>query len=212
MSLQSYKRVDNELITQLVGEHKSELRPSGAILSLLTLYKNGTLQYKQKQSVHQMANIGDTSLSMYDYEFYDKQARGFLILEKYHCKLWFISLPRGNAQQQPSQGAIVNADENWVDCIFRARQLVEDQKLADRLNNVEVSSPRALSPTIPVTPIYAKARTPSGGSFTPQKKYAIPSNIVVSSSRKQVLHAINRNGGGDASLGASAAFKSLQKK
>lgn len=212
MSLQSYKRVDNELITQLVGEHKSELRPSGAILSLLTLYKNGTLQYKQKQSVHQMANIGDTSLSMYDYEFYDKQARGFLILEKYHCKLWFISLPRGNALQQSSQGAIVNADENWVDCIFRARQLVEDQKLADRLNNVEVSSPRALSPTIPVTPIYAKARTISGGSFTPQKKYAIPSNIVVSSSRKQVLHAINRNGGGDASLGASAAFKSLQKK
>lgn len=212
MSLQSYKRVDNELITKLVAEHKSELRPSNSAPSLLTLYRNGTLQYKQSQSVRHMANIGDTSLSMYDFEFYERRARGFLILEKYHAKLWFISLARGNLQQQLPQGIIVNSDENWVDCIFRARQLVEDQALADRLNSVEVSSPRTASPTIPVTPIYSKGRTPSGGSFTPQKKYTVPSNIVVSSSRKQVLHAINRNGSGDASLGASAAFKSSQKK
>ncbi|GAV47986.1 hypothetical protein ZYGR_0I02820 [Zygosaccharomyces rouxii] len=215
ISLQSYKRVDNDLIKNFVADHKSELKPKDQQPGFLTLLKDGTLQYRQRNSsVRHMANIGDTSLSMYDFEFYEKQGRGFLILEKYHHKVWFVSLPKGpnNNNGNSSQFPVIGSDENWVDSIFKVRQLVEDQGLADKLNNVEVSSPRLSSPTIPVTPIYSKARTPSGGSNT-SKKYVAPNNMVVSSSRSQVLHALNRNAGVmDASMGASAAFKSLQKK
>lgn len=223
ISLQSYKRVDNGLITKLVAEHKSELRPRDQQPAILTLFKDGTLQYKQRNSgVRTVANIGDTSLSLYDFEFYERQCKGFLILEKYHNKVWFISLPgcfnnkdnnnNNNNNNQNLQFSIIGSDENWVDCIFAARQLIEDQGLADRLNNVGVSSPRLTSPTIPMTPIYTKSRTPSSGSNTP-KKYFVPNNMVVSSSRSQVLHSLNRNAGVvDASMGASAAFKSLQKK
>ncbi|GAV52998.1 hypothetical protein ZYGR_0AI02800 [Zygosaccharomyces rouxii] len=211
ISLQSYKRVDNDLIKKLVTDRKSELRPKDQQPSILTLSKDGTLQYKQRNlGVHHMANVGDVSLSMYDFEFYENHGRGFLILEKYHHKIWFVSIPKGTNNNP--QFPIIGSDENWVDAIFKARQLTDDQGLVDRLNNVEVSSPRLSSPTIPMTPIYAKARTPSGGSNTP-KKYVAPNNMVVSSSRSQVLHALNRNAGVmDASMGASAAFKSLQKK
>lgn len=215
ISLQSYKRVDNDLIRKLVTDHKSELRPKDQQPSLLTLLKDGTLQYRQRDAgVCYMANVGDNSLSMYDFEFYESQGRGFLILEKYHHKIWFVSLPKGinnNSYDNP-QFPVIGSDENWVDAIFRARQLADDQGLVDRLNNVEVSSPRLSSPTIPMTPIYPNSRIPSGGSNT-AKKYAAPNNMVVSSSRSQVLHALNRNAGVmDASMGASAAFKNLQKK
>lgn len=272
MSLQSYNKIDNDIITELVLQHKTELRSPNQSTSprLLTLFKDGTLSYKNGSASRHMVNIGDTDLSMYDFEFYEKKSKGFLILEKYKHKIWLISLPPKPFSAPP--GPLINKLENWVDCFFRARQIIEDQKIVNKMKNVKledtieqvtiaptirtvangklkepigsngksakrrvnsnnnsnsnssvnnqnsrrnVSSPTMghishrnspRSPTIPATsPVMSNSPT--------MKRYAAPNNMVISSSRYEVLSALKPNGGADiASSGASAAFKNLQKR
>ena len=165
MSLNSYNKIDNDLITSLVSQHKEELKISELFLQLLTLKKNGMLSYKntdmeenesRQNEEHQMANIEDTDLSMYDFEFNELTRKGFLILEKYKKKLWFISLPSYSLLSKIPFNAVksltVNNNENWVDCFFRARQLLEEKQILDRISNVsfdsKVSTETSSSPSI----------------------------------------------------------------
>ncbi|CCD26276.1 protein kinase PKH3 NDAI_0H01020 [Naumovozyma dairenensis CBS 421] len=177
MSLDSYNRIDNDLITQLVAKYKSSLKSVNRLPSLLTLYKNGTLSYRNVDSLSSspssaqrekhsssknyssnrgstrdegngsiaMVNISDSDLSMYDFEFNEVTRKGFLILEKYHDKLWFISLPSINILSSLSptsrtfmESSSINVSKNWIDCFFEARQLIE-KNISDKLKNVNIS-------------------------------------------------------------------------
>lgn len=243
MSLETYSKVDNELITQLVLRHELELKSRAP--SFLTLFKDGTLSYRSDSSSKHIINISDPNLSMYDFDFNEKERTGFLILEKYKIKIWFISIP----DRPPSitAGISKNSDEEWVACFFRARQLMEDQKeLNDKFKEVTIDkkagqtqpsritahekdvkprvphSPRVVSSPVfsPSAPKQRKGNatrspvtSPTLGHSPTMRKYAAPQNMVISSSRYEVLHSLRASTAkDDASSGASAAFKSLQKK
>ncbi|CAI4059377.1 hypothetical protein SKDZ_04G6590 [Saccharomyces kudriavzevii ZP591] len=154
MSLNSYNEIDNDLITSLVEQHKEDLKNSKLFLQLLTLKKNGMLSYKNTvkkddeknlgNKEHLMANIEDTDLSMYDFEFNELSRKGFLILEKYKNKLWFISLPSYSILSKIPfhvvKSLTINNNENWVGCFFRARQLLEEKQILDKISNVSFDS------------------------------------------------------------------------
>ncbi|QLL30799.1 hypothetical protein HG536_0A06140 [Torulaspora globosa] len=243
MSLKTYSKVDNELITQLVLRHELELKSRAP--SFLTLFKDGTLSYRSDSSSKHIINIGDPNLSMYDFDFNEKERTGFLILEKYKVKIWFISIPDRPASMAP--GTSKNSDEEWVACFFRARQLMEEQKaLNDKFREVSIgkkagqtqpsrpsgserpAKPRvARSPRVASSPAFGSSAStqrkasvtrspitsPTLGHSPTMKKYAAPQNMVISSSRYEVLNSLRvSTAKDDASSGASAAFKSLQKK
>lgn len=169
MSLNSYNKIDNDLITSLVAQHKEELKNSGSFLQVLTLKTNGMLSYKntvvmeenkdQGDKEHQMANIEDTDLSMYDFEFNELTRKGFLILEKYKNRIWFISLPSYSILSKIPFNAVksltINNNENWVDCFFRARQLLEEKQILDKISNVSFDSKASTEPSSP-SPISRK--------------------------------------------------------
>lgn len=243
MSLQTYSKVDNELITKLVLRHDTELKSQTP--SFLTLFKDGTLSYRSDSTSKHIVNIGDPNLSMYDFDFNEQKRTGFLILEKYRVKIWFISIPDRSSPMP--QGPSKNKDEEWVACFFQARQLMEDQKvLSDKMKEVTISKKPAQSPLSPA-PNLARpgkprvnhspkvASSPAFGASAPMqrkssatrspatspilghpptmRKYAAPQNMVISSSRYEVLNSLRANtASDDASNGASAAFKNLQKK
>lgn len=278
MSLRSYNKIDNDIITELVLQHKTELRSPNQSTSpsVLTLFKDGTLSYKNGSSSRHIVNIGDTDLSMYDFEFYEKKSKGFLILEKYKYKIWFVSLPTKPFSAPP--GPLINKLENWVDCFFRARQIIEDQKIVNKMKNVKLEDTlqnaantsithtittamhgklkepidsngksakqrvnsnnnsnnssnsnvnnhngrrHVSSPTMghtshrnsPRSPTLIPATSPVMSNSSTMKRYAAPNNMVISSSRYEVLSALKQSSGADiASSGASAAFKNLQKR
>ncbi|QLG72848.1 hypothetical protein HG535_0D05570 [Zygotorulaspora mrakii] len=302
MSLESYSKINNDIITELVSKFRPELKSFSKSPVLSTLFKDGTLSYKNDGFSKHMVNVGDPDLSMYDFEFYEQKNDGFLILEKYKYKIWFISLP--TIPVTNGLGPIVNSDENWVDCFFRARQIMDEHKtVINKLKNVHLdepfmalpspiesrpsssnvndsikesaaisrktqisdksvntktstftestsqvvrnvssppsfgngvkrngqkNSPLTLQPPLsspamvnqskkmgyrsPSSPIYVRSPTLSPQSQS-MKKYAVPNNMVISSSRYEVLNALKQNSGTNvASSGASAAFKNLQKK
>ncbi|CCE62910.1 hypothetical protein TPHA_0D02740 [Tetrapisispora phaffii CBS 4417] len=147
MSMFAYKRIDNDLITNLVTNNGVTLRSiEGAIPSILTLYKDGSLVYNTIDPVSQntipikMVNIADSDLSMYDFEFNEMTKTGFLILEKYRFKLWFICLPQeplidfAAAMSFP----VVNDNDTWVDCLFKSRQIIEDNYIANMTNGLKL--------------------------------------------------------------------------
>lgn len=230
MSLKSYNRVDNDLITQLVQEHDVELRSRP--VSFLSLFKDGTLSYRTESSSRHIINIGDPNLSMYDFDFNQEKGTGFLILERYRNKIWFISIP---SKKQTPVGSIKNKDESWVACFFRARQLMEDQKsLSDKVAGIKLTEPMKTTRPIsskaqrnassPVLGSKSQQQRKASASRSPatspvlvqsptMKRYAAPQNMVISSSRYEVLHSLRPNSANDdASSGASAAFKNLQKR
>lgn len=310
MSLLSYKKINNDLITVLVSTHRSELRsPTDLIPNLLTLYKDGSLIYStngpKNNSIRQtkMVNIGDKNLSMYDFEFDELTKKGFLILEKYRFKMWFISLPllASFPYSSLSSYPVIKKYENWVDCLFKSRQLLEDQQLMTNMmmgtsidnsmdgitikkainpeislsKNIQMPSPpNTAPPNIPIVtkptdststsnmdmnlkkiPTNSSSKRNSSNSPTinssssfpntitrsitpkqPVKKYSAPSNLVISSSRYEVLHTLRKTGPIDpsyyknkenesrpqerelenygtaiASSGASAAFKNQNR-
>ncbi|CAI4973583.1 ANL_collapsed_G0012970.mRNA.1.CDS.1 [Saccharomyces cerevisiae] len=176
MSLNSYNKIDNDLITSLVAQHKEELKNSESFLQVLTLKKSGMLSYKntvmegnddQENKEHQMANIEDTDLSMYDFEFNELTRKGFLILEKYKNRIWFISLPSYSTLSKIPFNAVksstINNNENWVDCFFRARQLLEEKQILDKISNVSFDSKASSEPSSP-PPISRKERPLSIGN------------------------------------------------
>lgn len=243
MSLKTYSKVDNELITQLVLRHDKALKSRPP--SFLTLFKDGTLSYRSDSSSKHIVNIGDPNLSMYDFDFNEQKRTGFLILEKYRIKIWFISIPDHSAPTP--QGPSKNKGEEWVACFFRARKLMEDQKtINEKFKEVSISkkpaqaqvpspatslgrpakarvnlstkansSPAFESVTMPRKPSATRspASSPILGHSPTMKKYVAPQNLVISSSRYEVLNSLRASSANDdASNGASAAFKSLQKK
>ncbi|QLQ78362.1 hypothetical protein HG537_0A06090 [Torulaspora globosa] len=243
MSLETYGKVDNELITQLVLRHELELKSRAP--TLLTLFKDGTLSYRSDNSSKHIINIGDHNLSMYDFDFNERERTGFLILEKYKVKIWFISIP--DRPSSTTLGVSKNDDEEWVACFFRARQLMEDQEqLNDKFKEISIDKkavqtqpsrttdlekrvkPRIThSPRVVSSPAFGSSAptqrktsatrspitSPTIGHSPTMRKYAAPQNMVISSSRYEVLNSLKANtANDDASSGASAAFKSLQKK
>ncbi|CCF60605.1 hypothetical protein KAFR_0K02490 [Kazachstania africana CBS 2517] len=154
MSMQSYNLIDNELITSLVTQNKSALKSSAKIPKLLTLSEDGYLSYYDDFAGSEkcdMVNIGDSDLSMYDFEFDEVTRKGYLILEKYKYMIWFISLPSFSAisSLSPSphvatttsvNSVVVNIAENWVDCFFRARQLLDEKELLDKMGRISISA------------------------------------------------------------------------
>ena len=102
MCLDSYSQIDNDLITSLVSKYKTSLKSVNTLPCILMLGKNGDLSYVKNNSPTSptasknselMVNVADSDLSMYDFEFDELARKGFLILERYRKKLWFISLP-----------------------------------------------------------------------------------------------------------------------
>lgn len=315
MSLTSYNKINNNLITSLVSKEKDALRGVDSQLKLLTLKKTGNLSYSNTSNdeTFPVVNIGDSNLSMYDFEFDELVRKGFLILEKYKHLIWFISLPPSSVTfTNPGRSSIINTGENWVNCFFRARQLMEEKEITDKIEKVSLEDQDLLAskpipstpttdytppssadtvtnrklPNISMTPPFRKTSDPNSTpqvavnltahrdsqySIHPQmhgklsqekgtttetarrsvsspinnspkqkqrnifarsssipkpkssvpnipqnsKKYAAPRNMVISSSRYEVIHSLSRHGNSDytaASSGASAAFKNLQKR
>lgn len=147
MSIRSYNRIDNDLITELVSKYESVLKATGEEPKLMTLHDSGLLFYSDslESKVTNIVNIGDSDLSMYDFEFDQSTRKGFLILEKYKHMIWFISLPSYTvvSKQASIQSnslsphmVIKNVFENWVDCFFRARKLLEEREEENLLNAV----------------------------------------------------------------------------
>lgn len=143
MSLTSYHQIDNDLITTFITSHQNDLKSTNGDLNLLSLKKNGSLYYRSIQPMniteirtsdeHFMVNIGDSDLSVYDFEFDEVARSGFLILEKYKKSIWFISLVEFNELKNNQN---INEQETWVDCFFTVRQLIEDQSNYDIDNHV----------------------------------------------------------------------------
>lgn len=199
MSLTSYNKIDNDLITTFVADHHNGLRSSKCPLKTLILKKNGSLLYNNNSTIDNeqfMVNIGDSELSVYDFEFDELEKTGFLILEKYKHKIWFISLP---SKQVTSGGLEINNKETWVDCFFRVRQLIENQMdqnddnsesrnssvkkdletTAAKLNNVTINESKSTPVPSETFHTAQTARSPSGSTHTSSKnsgKISVPKN------------------------------------
>ncbi|SMN22251.1 similar to Saccharomyces cerevisiae YDR466W PKH3 Protein kinase with similarity to mammalian phosphoinositide-dependent kinase 1 (PDK1) and yeast Pkh1p and Pkh2p [Maudiozyma saulgeensis] len=146
LSINSYNRIDNDLITDIVSKNGDFLKKSNTKPKLLTLTDKGHLMYSDDLGVneHSIVDVSDSGLSMYDFEFDEAARKGFLILEKYKEKLWFISLPSATIGSQlhstdiNSISPIMNSEENWVDCFFRSRHLLEDDNLSNEMKTLNV--------------------------------------------------------------------------
>ena len=170
MSLISYNQIDNDSITTFVTSYQNDLKTASGNLNLLILKKNGSLYHCNIQIIngvetkiseeHFMVNISDSDLSVYDFEFDEVTKSGFLILEKYKESIWFISLPESNKLDREQN---INENETWVDCFFKARQLIEEpsndemsndtNNLTNKLENITIidkSSPPKIEPAVTI--------------------------------------------------------------
>ena len=146
LSINSYNKIDNDLITDIVSKNEEFLRKSNSKPKLLTLTDKGHLMYSDNLGVneHSIVDVSDSGLSMYDFEFEEATRKGFLILEKYKEKLWFISLPPASVVSQLCATSmnykrpILNSGENWVDCFFRSRNLLEDNNLSNEMKTLNI--------------------------------------------------------------------------
>ncbi|GMM57217.1 protein kinase [Maudiozyma humilis] len=148
LALSSYNKIDNNLITEIVAKHESVLKCTGTRPKLLTISEAGKLAYSDDvagSNRHGIVDVSDSDLSMYDFEFDEAARSGFLILEKYKEKIWFISLaPSVVVSQLCGGGAmggsspVINHSENWVDCFFRARQMLDDKQLQSGVRRLSV--------------------------------------------------------------------------
>ena len=146
LDLSSYNKIDNNLITEIVSKHESVLKCTGTKPKLLALSDVGKLVYSDASGVneHSIVDVSDSDLSMYDFEFDEATRSGFLILEKYKEKIWFISLASSTVVSQICGGSmggsspVINHSESWVDCFFRARQMLDDKKLLTGVGSLSV--------------------------------------------------------------------------
>ncbi|SCV02781.1 LAMI_0H02938g1_1 [Lachancea mirantina] len=176
ISMNGFSAVETGKIVNFIANHESEVvaRSSKCILSL---HQNGVLYCrKQGQPSRALVSVYDRDLSMYDLEFDENRGTGFLILEKFKSKLWFLSVSRDT--REPSAHSI-NQKRSWVDSLITARKLRKP----------------------PVVDLAKKKTAKTNG----------PVQVVMSSSRFEVLHTLNGMKDGDASLGASAAFKNRHR-
>lgn len=191
MDLRSYNKIDNDLITNVVSKYKNVLR-QGTKPKLLTLNDKGYLFYSDDVGLneHNIVHIGDSDLSMYDFEFDEERRVGFLILEKYKEKIWFISLPETIVASQLSATSyktstiVINSDENWVNCFFRSRKLLEDNKLTDQFENLNLNDHQINKNIMNHSSTSFDTKAPIR-STTPQKK---PTSIFMG-------HKTNSNSG-----------------
>ncbi|SCU88631.1 LAFA_0E13740g1_1 [Lachancea sp. 'fantastica'] len=205
LSFDSYSTVDDSAITDFATQSKSDILERSSIC-FMTLDAKGNLSCQdQHRKVKHMISISDPALSMYDFEFDEDTRTGFLILEKYKTKLWFLSAAPPNSSWHNDVRAL-NSHKSWVDSFFMARNLASTTE-----NRRPKSAPSASSQSIPRnTPQVAAPKVKP----RPKTNANSMSNMMVSSSRYEVLHALSSSGrkGTDASSGASAAFRSLKKK
>lgn len=61
------------------------------------------------------------------------------------------------------KSSTINNNENWVDCFFRARQLLEEKQILDKISNVSFDSKASSEPSSP-PPISRKERPLSIGN------------------------------------------------
>ncbi|CUS23768.1 LAQU0S11e03862g1_1 [Lachancea quebecensis] len=197
ISLAGYSKVEDSGITAFVTENKASILEHSAN-HIVALDVKGLLTCQgPNQPIRSMVSVSDPDLSMYDFEFDEANSKGFLILERFKSRLWFLSAA-SSEQALPVKLRSINKDKPWVDCFFAARKMVAE---------AENSKPKPVRPTSAPRPTSASKARPK------QKPNASP-RMVVSSSRYEVLHTLSGSGakGGDATSGASAAFKSLTKK
>ncbi|KAG0666417.1 hypothetical protein C6P45_000233 [Maudiozyma exigua] len=143
LSIQSYNRIDNDLITDIVSKEGDFLKKTSTTPKLLTLTDTGHLMYSDDvgNNENPIVDVSDSGLSMYDFEFDETNRKGFLILEKYKEKLWFISLPPAIVVSQlcatrvNSGCSIINDGESWVNCFFRSRNMLEGEDNNENLTN-----------------------------------------------------------------------------
>ena len=187
LSSTDYSFIDDRLIAKFISQQKSDIAREST-LSLMTLDSSGKLSYCSKNKpINNMVSIVDLDLSIYDSEFNETKNSGYLILEKYKSKIWFVTLPK----RSPEEG-VVNAKETWIDCLFNARSMLETEKLSAKVDQISIT---------------AGSRKPKDSK---QHKKA---QMFVSSSRYEVLNTLHKQktGNTDAANGASAAFKNMNK-
>ncbi|CEP63716.1 protein kinase PKH3 LALA0_S09e00892g [Lachancea lanzarotensis] len=205
LSFESFSSVDDSAITEFVTNNKSAILNRSSTCAM-TLDAKGNLSYlDQNRTEKHMISISDPELSMYDFEFDEDARTGFLILEKYKSKLWFIATAAVDSTSYPDVRTF-NSHKSWVDSFFTARNLTattENRRPRSAPNTNSPSVPRS-APQVATPRVKLKPKTNTSGSAT----------MVVSSSRYEVLHTLSNSGmkGSDASSGASAAFRSLKKK
>lgn len=197
ITLAGYSKVEDSGITAFVTENKTNILKHSAN-HIVALDVKGLLSCQgPNQPVRSMVSVSDPDLSMYDFEFDEVNGKGFLILEKFKSKLWFLSAA-SSEQALPAKLRSINKDKPWVECFFAARKMVAE---------AESSKPKPTRPS-------SASRPTSATKSRPKQKINSSPRMVVSSSRYEVLHTLSGSGvkGGDATSGASAAFKSLTKK
>lgn len=194
MAINSYKTINDDLITSLVAKHKSSLRPINIFPQLLVLYKDGSLAYKEvntesrkgEKALNPMVNLGDVNLSMYDFEFDESLRRGFLILEKYKYKLWFISLPSysllATFPRELTTRLLINNNEKWIDSFFRTRKIIENGFDIDKkIEGLDIKEKKETPAGKPKDELISPT-TEKNGSLPPKKADSIKSKKSISSS------------------------------
>ncbi|SCU94278.1 LADA_0G07624g1_1 [Lachancea dasiensis] len=199
ISLGAFSNVQDTTIANFVAKNNTAIleRSSNCILSLDV--KGRLACQRPNQPVTYMVSVSDPDLSMYDFEFNELSRTGFLILEKYKSRLWFLSSVEQKDGLQPNAHPM-NEEKPWIDCFFTARKMVSE---ADNSVAKSRSSPNPNE----------HSRSNNSAKIRPKSRGEIPSRMVVSSSRYEVLRALSDTSikTGDASRGASAAFNSLRK-
>lgn len=142
LSLQSYNLIDDGLITDFILKVKHKLLESSKMV-LLSMTYNGELFYMNDSIKTELVSIMDTDLSVYDFEFNEETQTGFLIMEKYNKRVWFLSL------STTTKISTINNDETWTECFFRVRKTIEDKELSEKLSKVSLQDHTAISPLTP---------------------------------------------------------------
>lgn len=168
MTSNSYNDLNNELITNLVSSYESALKTKDHVLRILTVHKDGTLSYSNIQAEYDqkiMVNIGDSDLSMYDYEFDETSRSGFLILEKYQTKIWLITLPTYSKltalATETINENVVNVYEDWISCFFRTRRLNEEHELVTNMKKTTLEESTTNNSPTPQLDLGEKVELPS---------------------------------------------------
>ncbi|SCV03514.1 LAME_0H11034g1_1 [Lachancea meyersii CBS 8951] len=205
LTFASFSTVQDSVITDFVTHNKDAIMKRSSTC-IMTLDARGHLSSReQHHPMKHMISISDPELSMYDFEFDESRGTGFLILEKYKSKLWFLSAANPD-NSWPSDIGALNSHKPWVESFFMARKLEAGAGSQKSKPVARSNSPGLPRNSPPVALAKAKPKLKNNGGISP--------NMLVSSSRYEVLHSLSGPGmkGTDASSGASAAFRSLRKK
>lgn len=191
-----YSFIDDQTITRFLAKNSRNMSKKSG-LRLMSLDSMGNLYHRSAnlQEYSPIVSIIDYDLSIYDSDFDESKSKGFLILEKFKTKIWFISLP-----VNPPIKSVINPNETWIQCLFNTRKRLESQKLSNKLETLNISN---------------TSKSSQDASSYPNKhtKSPVREKMFVSSSRFEVLSTLSRQkrGSTDAASGASAAFKNMAR-